>query len=304
MRNEVEIYSLVLEIATKDTRIRAVILNGSRANPIATTDALQDFDISFFVQDLPSFINQPDWINVFGKRLLLQTPDAMPLFGQTQKHACKRYGYLMLFEDYNRIDLQLIALENLQEHFRPDSLSRVLLDKDVQFEDLPPASLHDYLIAIPNQQLFSDCCNEFWWVSTYIAKGLLRNQIPYSKNILENPVRRMFDKMIEWYIGTLTQFSVSFGSSSKNMQQYLPAEWYQQILLTYPDAAAENIWNSLFAMCKQFDALARIVSQQLQFQYKQEEAENALKYNKYMYAKKLEVPLNVSPNEIQSNHEQ
>jgi len=35
MRTEKEIFALILQVACEDERIRAVILNGSRATPIA-----------------------------------------------------------------------------------------------------------------------------------------------------------------------------------------------------------------------------------------------------------------------------
>jgi aminoglycoside 6-adenylyltransferase len=45
MRNESKIFQLILDIAQRDERIRAVILNGSRANPNAKKDIFQDYDI-------------------------------------------------------------------------------------------------------------------------------------------------------------------------------------------------------------------------------------------------------------------
>jgi len=46
---------LIHEIATSDERIRVVLLNGSRSNPIAKKDTFQDFDIIFIVQAMDSF---------------------------------------------------------------------------------------------------------------------------------------------------------------------------------------------------------------------------------------------------------
>ncbi len=45
MRAEEEILDLILATARQDECIRAVILNGSRANPNARRDCFQDFDI-------------------------------------------------------------------------------------------------------------------------------------------------------------------------------------------------------------------------------------------------------------------
>ncbi len=66
--------------------------------------------------------------------------------------------------------------------------------------------------------------------------------------MLENPVRKMFMKIIEWFIGTNTNFSVSFGKEGKFMKKYLTANEYNTILTTYSDFKPENIWTSLFVM--------------------------------------------------------
>ena len=66
MRSEQEMYQLILNIAKKDDRIRAVILNGSRANPNAATDLFQDFDIVYIVTEMTSFKSDPTWIDQFG----------------------------------------------------------------------------------------------------------------------------------------------------------------------------------------------------------------------------------------------
>ncbi len=44
-------FDLILDTARADERIRAVILNGSRANPNAPRDPFQDFDIVYLVTD-------------------------------------------------------------------------------------------------------------------------------------------------------------------------------------------------------------------------------------------------------------
>lgn len=51
MKTQDEIQSKILNIAQTDDRIRAVILNGSRANAKVTPDVYQDYDIVFIVKD-------------------------------------------------------------------------------------------------------------------------------------------------------------------------------------------------------------------------------------------------------------
>lgn len=75
MRTEKEIMELILKVAEKDERVRAVAMNGSRTNSNVPKDTFRDYDIVYLVSDLQSFLINPDWVNVFGKRIIMQTPD-------------------------------------------------------------------------------------------------------------------------------------------------------------------------------------------------------------------------------------
>ncbi len=88
------------------------------------------------------------------------------------------------------------------------------MDKDDRLKMLPSPSENSYVIKPPKEKGFLDCCNEFWWVSTYVAKGLLRKEVVYAMGMFECTVRAMFLQMKEWYIGILTSFTVPFGKSS------------------------------------------------------------------------------------------
>ena len=77
MRSEAEMMDLILGTAREDERIRAVMLNGSRANPNAPRDFFQDFDIVYFVTGLDSFRQDSYWIARFGEMMILQLPDEM-----------------------------------------------------------------------------------------------------------------------------------------------------------------------------------------------------------------------------------
>ena len=167
MRSEHEMLELILHTAQQDDRIRAVILNGSRTNPNAPRDVFQDFDVVYLVTEVEPFKQDPTWINRFGERMILQLPDTMldppPDDGLS-------FAYLMQFADGNRIDLTLFPVTQLHD-LEPDSLSRLLLDKDGRFEPFAPPSDRDYLPQPPTAKAFADCCNEFWWVCPYVAKG-------------------------------------------------------------------------------------------------------------------------------------
>ena len=190
----------------------------------------------------------------------------------------------MLFKDGNRIDLTLFPVDKINTEFKKDSLSILLIDKDNIFGELPPPADKDYLIKPPTEKEFVDHCNEFWWVSTYVAKGLWRNEIIYAKQMLEVVVRAMFLKIIEWYIGTEIGFAVSVGSNGRNIKDLIPADLYEKVLSTYPDSRLENIWNSLFRMTELFHDLAGRVAKRMNFNYNEDEAHNVIKHLKSVRA--------------------
>ena len=202
MRSEQEMLELIVSTAANDARIRAVIMNGSRTNPCARQDIFQDFDIVYLVTDVGPFRNDHAWINRFGELMILQMPKAMedpPALND------ENFSYLMQFTDGNRIDLTLFPIAKLHE-FGRDSLSSLLLDKDGIIEPFPASSESDYLPIPPSAKAFSDCCNEFWWVCPYVAKGLWREEIIYAKHMLDQVIREQLMKMLTWHMGVKTQF--------------------------------------------------------------------------------------------------
>ncbi|MGW8959208.1 aminoglycoside 6-adenylyltransferase [Paenibacillus sp. NPDC055715] len=188
MRSEHEMLHTILQFAQEDEQVRAVIMNGSRANPHAPQDIFQDYDVVFLVSSVDSFVQDRRWINSFGELIIMQTTDEnmkpVPI-------SHDRFAFLMLFTDGNRIDLTLYPADNIANLER-DSLSVLLLDKDGLVEPFPPPSLQDYMTLPPTFQTFANSCNEFWWVSTYVAKGLWRQELPYHVKALPAKAKDIF----------------------------------------------------------------------------------------------------------------
>jgi aminoglycoside 6-adenylyltransferase len=269
LRSEKEMYDLILGVARNDDRIRAVIMNGSRANPNAAPDIFQDYDIVYLVTDILSFKSDPAWIDRFGERIMMQLPEDMV---DPPPSSDGHYAYLTQFADGNRIDLTLFPIMKLNELWE-DSLSVLLLDKDGIIEPFPPASESDYLPKPPTPKAFADCCNEFWWVSTYVAKGLWREEITYAKSMLDQYVRTQLIKMLAWHIGTKTEFTINPGKFGKYFKQYLDPALWDLLMATYADADYEHTWDSLEQMCQLFRKTSRSVSQHFGFEYPLEDDE-------------------------------
>jgi aminoglycoside 6-adenylyltransferase len=263
MRNEQEMLELILNTAKNDERIRAVIMYGSRTNKAAPRDCFQDFDIVYVVTDTASFKKDPNWIDRFGERMTLQMPDDMQ---DPPPSDDDRFAYLIQLMDGNRIDLTIYPVTK-PEQLGQDSLSVLLLDKDGILEPFTPPSDHDYLPKPPNAKEFFNCCNEFWWVAPYVAKGLWRQEITYAKHNLEHYLRDQLMNMLTWQVGIKTEFSRSPGKNGKYLKRYLEPEIWEMLLKTYSDASFENTWDALETMSTLFRQTAIGVAEHFGYKY-------------------------------------
>lgn len=263
MRSEEEIMDLVMGLAREDDRVRAVFLNGSRANPKGVRDAFQDYDIVLVVSSVESFIQDRGWMERLGRLIMMQTPDEMDEPFESSRDS---FAFLMLFQDGNRIDLTLHPVDKLIT-LQLDTPSSVLMDKDGLVGSVGPENYRHHDLKPPTERQFSECCNEFLWVSTYVAKGLFRRQLPYAMSMFDGPVRHMLDRMLAFYIGVEAGFDAQPGSFGKYFERYLPPGVWSSYLRTFPDADDDHIWASLFEMCHLFKETAKRVAGHFHYPY-------------------------------------
>ena len=273
MRTEREMLDLILGFAKRDDRVRAVVMNGSRANPAAPRDMYQDYDIVYAVRDIRSFTDRHEWIDVFGERIMLQMPEY-----NRRPSGNGTFAYLILFRDGNRLDLSLVPTEKYHELDDNDSESILLFDKDGLVKPYPPPSDRDYHIKPPSALEFHSCCNNFWWCAQNVAKGIRRDELSYALFMQDRVLRDELHDMICWYIGMQTDFKVSAGKLGKYFKCYLSAEQYRKFTHTYTDSNYDHIWQALFAMGELFRELARAVAPSFGFVYPQRDDDEMTGY--------------------------
>ena len=262
---------LITETARDDDRIRAAMLSGSRTDPDAEPDDFRDYDVVYFVRDVAPCRENDAWIEkAFGKPSLMQKPESMRLIPPDGNGD---FVYLMLFPDGNRIDLTFTA-DPYEDDGEP---AEILLDKDGM---LPPLQVRrDYwFVKKPDQKLFSDCSNEFYWCMQNVAKGLARGEISYALYMRDGPVRDMLIRMISWRIGAERDFRVSVGKRGKRFGILLPETEYTLFLATYSGADREGAWKSAENMIALFGKCARFTADKLGFRFDEAEEKAALLY--------------------------
>ncbi len=267
MRSEQEMFALILSVAQADERVRAVYMNGSRANPKVQKDIYQDYDIVYVVTETKSFLADKAWISVFGETAIVQEPDSNDCGWGIDADFDRSYTWLMLFKDGVRIDLKLQIKEAMLEEYLKDSLTVPLLDKDNCLPWIPAPNDKAYHVKNPTEAQYKGCCNEFWWCLNNVAKGIVRDQLPYAMWMYNVIIRDMLVKMLNWYIGINNDFSVAVGMSGKYFKKYLPEEIYEMYAKTYSDSDYNNFWAAIFIGCKLFRTISQPVAEHLGYTY-------------------------------------
>ena len=167
MRTDQEMLELILGTAKK-LQVDSVALSGSRTDTKAQKDKFQDYDVVYVVDNLDNLTSDLSWLDQFGKRIIEQEV----ILG----HRCL---YLMLFEDGNRIDLTLCPKEHINEWVASEADFTVLEDPKGLFVPHSP-SPERFWTSAASETDFEKSCNEFWWVSAYVVKGICRKQVIYA----------------------------------------------------------------------------------------------------------------------------
>ncbi|WP_113930006.1 aminoglycoside 6-adenylyltransferase [Bacillus sp. P14.5] len=278
MRTENEMMDIILETARKDENIRAVYMNGSRTNPNVPKDLFQDYDIVYVVKETSPLIERKDWLKSFGELLMIQEPDRNDRVAGIQKDTANSYGYLMLFEDGNRIDLQLQAIEGMMARYLSDKLTVPLMDKDKILPPIQEPTDKDYHVKKPSEAQFFSSCNNFWWCQQNVVKGIWRDELPYAKYMFECIIRPHLDEAVSWWIGTKTDFGLSSGKLGKYFKNHLPASYWEMYQDTYSDGNYDNFWQAIFTACSLFRELAREVADSLSYIYPEQDDRNMTNY--------------------------
>ena len=266
MRTEPEMLELIFQTA-KVLQVEAVAMSGSRTDTKAPKDEFQDYDVVYVVDDFDNLTSDLSWLDYFGKRIIEQ-----------EVVLDHRRLYLMLFEDGNRIDLTLCPKDRIQEWVDSEAGFTVLEDPEHLFEPYSQ-NLERYWIHPASETDFKNSCNEFWWVSAYVVKGICRKQVIYATDHLYGICQQEFLKILAWQVAS-DRGTVDVGKNYKYLFNYLPAEKEKEFSNLLDFSSKEKITQSLFATMQLFHQEAQSLAQKMGFDYDKEVAEKMIEYAK------------------------
>ena len=263
-RSQEQMLRLILQVA-ENIQVEAVAMSGSRTDTKAPKDEFQDYDVVYVVDDLDNLTSDLSWLDPFGKRIIEQH--------NVLDH---RHLYLMLFEDGNRVDLTLCPKDHIQEWVDSEADYTVLKDEKGLFDSYT-TSPQRYWTNPASPIDFEKACNEFWWVSAYVVKGICRKQIIYATDHLYGICQQELLKVLAWQVAR-DRGVVDIGKNYKYLFQYLPTEKEFSNLLDF--SSVEKLTQSLFATMQLFHREAQAFSLKTGFPYDKETAEKMIQYAK------------------------
>lgn len=242
--------------------IRAVGIEGSIAT--GRQDLYSDLDVTLFTTHLPNYLEQSSWLDSFGPRIIMQTPEPIQL-----ENDFVLYPFLMLFEDGSRINLKMASVYAFEAYLNWESTVQIVMDLDHRLQVQPIPNEQSFIIQKPSEQDFFECTNEFFWVATYVAKGILRHQFMYAAKHLEI-IREELLRMIAWSISELHLERVNLGNAYKYLHEYMDEQDFEELRTTYAISSSTAQKDALQTMITLFERYAKPLAESYNYNYSEE----------------------------------
>ncbi|OCS93550.1 aminoglycoside 6-adenylyltransferase [Caryophanon latum] len=249
----------LLASVQQNTNIRMVVLKAEQIVAEQQDGTAYALDVAFAAQHVEKLQHDDVWQQQFVTQLTAHMPQNLMLFPPSEQH----FSYLLLFDDGNRIAIELLSKEDMEQLLQLDEQEmQVLLDKDqlaanVQLDAVEPPSI----------EVFNECCSSFWWGATYVVKSLAKQEFLPAAEHFQQLVRKSLLQMITWQAASEHQFTIHIGKHYRQLPQYLSRARYEQLLATYNIATEQRLLDVLTDIQVLFREATMAVGAYCQFAY-------------------------------------
>ncbi len=279
-RQENDVLSSLVQWAESKVDIRAMLLTSSHTNSFTTVDRFSDYDVILVVTSIKPFLDNEDWLENFGKVLVVYRDPIRPEYG------LERFTRVTNYEDGTKIDYTIwpvgLIRRIIEEPKLPADLDigyAVLLDKDNLTEKLKPPTYKAFIPAIPTEKEYQALVEEFFNITIYVAKHICRDDLMPLKYCLDRVAKQdKLLKMLEWRIELDHNWSLKPGAGGKNLKKYVTSETWSELESTYVGVGKEENWEALFKTITIFRNVAIEVADLLGYSYPYSVDQRVVKY--------------------------
>ena len=266
--DEADVLTRLVAWAEREDAIRTLVLTSSRARADETVDALSDYDVIVGVGDTEDFLADESWVRGYGEPLA-RWGDRHEMLGLATTFCG------VVYADRIKVDYSVwpqAVVERVAEASRlPDDLDvgyRVLVDKDGATSGWRAATHGAHIPDKPTRAAYEALVEEFWWDTTYVAKGLCRGELFFAKWVLDCSAKSgALRRMLEWRIELDHEWSLRPGSYGRGLERLLPADVWVELAATYGGVRREECWEALFRTIALFRRVATEVGDALGHPY-------------------------------------
>jgi aminoglycoside 6-adenylyltransferase len=120
----------------------------------------------------------------------------------------------------------------------------------------------------PTEEAFQTLVQAFWWVATYVAKNLWRDELGSVKVLLDHEMKDLLlRRLLEWRAAIDHGWSLKSGFFGRGLRRHLDAETWARFAATYVGPDRGDNWDALFAATDLFRRVAVGVGRALGYDY-------------------------------------
>lgn len=257
------LYANILAWLNAQEDIRAGILLGSRARSDGAVDALSDYDLILYTNDLARYEVRGDWIDSVSEVWLW-------VIGRW------RSGYpehLTIFAEGQKVDFAFAPVDHLREIVATGDLDaieargyQILVDKDGLAARLPPPTYQPPIMPVPTAEQFTTLCEQCFYGVYQIAKALVRTDLWFTRRP-DNFIKDSLIRLLEWRARAVYGAQIETWYSGRKLHQWLDAETYAELRAIFAPFEQAAMWSAFDAQTVLFRKLAREVAELYGFTY-------------------------------------
>ncbi|MFV0395521.1 MAG: aminoglycoside 6-adenylyltransferase [Coprobacillaceae bacterium] len=249
--------------AKDNTNIRAALVMGSRARKNHPADQWSDLDILVYCQNPKTELMDASWLDGFGK--VVTTVISKTAVGDEER--------LTLFDGGYQVDTVYYNLEGLQVLADAETIygalargAYVIVDKDNKFINFEDKNFNLNLKNTINEEPFINLVNMFWFLSMYIAKQALRDNLWTAKNA-ESDLRNILLQIIEWHEKMNHNDNYDTWYGGKFINEWAQSNIIEDIKNIFSGYSKEEILTETKACMQLFKRLSIEIKENYNYQY-------------------------------------
>lgn len=260
MKNSNEGYTRLIERivawAGQDENVRAIIVIGSRARTNHAADEWADLDVILAAADTAPYWQTDGWLRQIGDQWLTfvtMTPDG------------RSYERRVLFAGGLDVDFALndvAALRGALAGEVPGDIAdtihrgiRVLVDKDDLGALLQNKSITPPQPQPPDEAVFHNLVNDFWYHTLWTAKHLRRGELWWAKACCDMHLKGLLLQMLEWHARATRGLGVDTWLRGRFLEEWADPRALLDLQNAFAHYDEADMWQALLTTMALFDWL-------------------------------------------------